>query len=321
MTPMPARDVGLAAGVAVCWGLNFIAIDASLDHYPPMFLVALRFALLAVPALLLVPRPDVPLRWLLGYGAGFGVAQFVFLYAGLEAGMPVGLASLVLQASAPFTVLLAAVLLGERTSRRQLVGVAVAVAGLAVIAAWRGLTVSLLPVVLVLLGALGWAFGNLASRRAQPDSPFALMMWMTVVPPVPMLALSLLVEGPSAIGGSLATALDADALGAALGLLYTVVVGTVVGSGVWTALLRRHPSSTVAPFSMLVPVTGLTAAWLVLGEVPALVEVLGGVLVVAGVLWGSGVGRRAGRRPGLRPGRLGSGGGGAGEPVTEVSTR
>lgn len=281
---MPTRDVLLAAFVAVTWGVNFIAIDASLDHYPPMFLVALRFAVLAVPAVLLVRRPQVPLRWLLGYGAGFGIAQFVLLYWGLEAGMPVGLASLVLQASAPFTVLLAAGLLGERPSRVAMVGVGTAVAGLAVIAAWRGLTVSFLPVALVLGGGLGWAFGNICSRKAQPESPFALMMWMTVVPPVPMALLALAVEGPDRIGRSLATAFTAEALPANLGLAYTVVVATVVGSGLWTALMRRHPSSAVAPFSMLVPVTGFTAAWLVLGEVPALVEVLGGLLVVTGVL-------------------------------------
>jgi len=284
ITSMPTRDVLLAAFVAVTWGVNFIAIDASLDHYPPMFLVALRFAVLAVPAVLLVRRPRVPVRWLLGYGAGFGIAQFVLLYWGLEAGMPVGLASLVLQASAPFTVLLAAGLLGERPSRTAMVGVALAVTGLAVIAAWRGLTVSFVPVALVLGGGLGWAFGNICSRQAQPESPFALMMWMTVVPPLPMGLLALLVEGPDRIGRSLATAFTAEALPANIGLAYTVLVATVVGSGLWTALLRRHPSSAVAPFSMLVPVTGFTAAWLVLGEVPALVEVLGGLLVVTGVL-------------------------------------
>lgn len=285
---MGGRDTALAVLVGVCWGLNFIAIDASLAHYPPMFLVALRFAVLALPALLFVRRPRVPWRWLLLYGGGFGVAQFTFLYLGMNAGMPVGLSSLVLQASAPFTVLLAFVLLRERPSRVRLIGVGIALTGLAVIAVYRGLSVSLLPVLLVLLAALGWAFGNLGSRLARPESPLALMMWMTVIPPIPMLALSLVVEGPDRIGDSLVQVwqnpLDEVVLGANLGLLYTVVLGTVVGSGIWTTLMRRHPSSTVAPFSMLVPVTGLFAAWLVLGEVPAPAEIAGGVLIVGGVL-------------------------------------
>ncbi|HWJ83797.1 MAG TPA: EamA family transporter, partial [Cellulomonas sp.] len=100
---MTLRDRLLAVLVAVTWGLNFPAIHLSLEQFPPFFLVALRFTLIAVPTVLLVRRPAVPWRWLLLYGTGFGVLQFVFLYWAMSAGMPTGLASLVLQSSAPFT--------------------------------------------------------------------------------------------------------------------------------------------------------------------------------------------------------------------------
>src|SRR3990170_2369134 len=109
---MPISHRLLAMSVAVMWGLNFIAIDASLAQFPPFLLVALRFAIIAVPTVLLIPRPQVPVRWLLGYGIGFGTLQFLFLYWGMAVGMPTGLASLVLQSSAPFTVLLGAVVFG-----------------------------------------------------------------------------------------------------------------------------------------------------------------------------------------------------------------
>ena len=135
---MSLRDRLLAALVAVLWGVNFLAIHVGLQHFPPLFLVALRFALVAVPTILLVPRPQVKLRWLIGTGLGIGVLQFAFLYLGMAAGMPSGLASLVLQASAPFTVLLAGIFLAERISRRQVVGILLAVAGLATIAVHRG---------------------------------------------------------------------------------------------------------------------------------------------------------------------------------------
>ena len=108
---MPVRDRLLAGLVALVWGLNFPAIHLSLEQFPPFFLVALRFAVIAVPTLLFVPRPGVPWRWVLGYGAGFGVLQFVFLYVAMDTGMPTGLASLVVQSSAPFTVVLAGLLL------------------------------------------------------------------------------------------------------------------------------------------------------------------------------------------------------------------
>lgn len=280
---MPRGDVVRAAVVAVLWGVNFVAIHASLEHYPPLLLAGLRFLVLAIPTLLFVRRPLVQWRWLLGYGLGFGILQFAFLYLGMAAGMPAGLSSLVLQASAPFTVILAALFLRERPGWAVLAGVAVALTGLAVIAGYRGLAVSVVPVVLVLAGALGWAIGNLSSRQAQPDSPFRFMMWMTVVPPVPLIALSLLVEGPQRVVISMAAA--PTAWTANLGLAYTVIVATIVGSGLWTGLLTRNSASSVAPFSMLVPVAGLTAAWIALGERPSGWELFGGVLIVSGVLW------------------------------------
>ncbi|MDO9398940.1 MAG: EamA family transporter [Herbiconiux sp.] len=281
---MPPRDRLLAALVAVLWGVNFVAIHFSLEQFPPLFLVGLRFFVIAVPTVLFVRWPGVKLRWLLGYGLGFGILQFAFLFTGMQAGMPPGLASLVLQASAPFTVVLAAVWLRERLTLLQGIGILIALAGLGLIAAERAGASALLPVILTLCGALGWAFGNVCSRQANPDSPLRLTLWMSVVPPIPMFALSLLIEGPERIGESLGTAFMPEAVPAWLGLAYTALLGTVVGSGIWTGLMKRNPSSRVAPFSMLVPVAGFTAAWLVLGETPTLGDLIGGAIVIAGVL-------------------------------------
>jgi len=295
---MTTRDRLLAMLVALTWGLNFPAIHLTLEQLPPFLAIALRFGALAVPTLLLVPRPSAPWRWVLLYGAGFGVLQFVFLYAAMDAGMPTGLASLVLQSSAPFTVVLAAALLRERLTARQGAGVLVAVVGLAGIAVHRaGLAggATLVPVLLTLCGGLGWAVGNLGNRlatQAAPGESFRLMLWMSVVPPVPMLAASLLVEGPDRVAtalGGLGTPTGLAALG---GLAFTVVVATLGGSGLWTALMSRYPAGVVAPFSMLVPVVGIGSSWLLLREPTAGVEVAWGALVVAGVTLGS-----TGRRP------------------------
>ena len=282
---MPPRHIALACVVAVLWGVNFLAIHASLQQFPPIVLVALRFALLAVPTLLFVPRPDVPTRWLIGYGVGFGIVQFLGLYLGMEAGFPTGLASLVLQASAPFTVVLGAVLLRETLTARRIAGITIAVAGLGLVGLSRGGADGWWPFWLVVLGALGWAFGNVSTRLAAAERPLHLICWMAVVPPLPMLALSLVVEGPARIGEAWSTAASPSAIPAWLGLAYTVVLGTVVGSGIWVWLMKRHPAGVVAPFSMLVPVVGLATAALVLDERPSGLEVVGGLLVVAGVIW------------------------------------
>jgi len=284
---MSPRDRLLALVVVVCWGVNFPMTALALDHFPPIFLVALRFALLAVPTLLFVPRPAIPWSRLLMVGVGLGILQFGFLYLGMAAGMPSGLASLVLQASAPATVVIAAIWLRERITRRQAIGIGVAVLALAVIAAHRSQVAALLPVVLTLCAAVGWGLGNVAVRRAAAPDPLRLTLWMSVVPPVPMLALSLVVEGPERIGDRLAGAFTVAALPSVIGLLYVVLVATVLGYGLWTRLLAAYPSSTVAPFSMLVPVVGVAASWVAFDEVPDLVEVCAGVVVVAGVLFAS----------------------------------
>jgi drug/metabolite transporter (DMT)-like permease len=277
----------LAGLVAILWGGNFIAIHVGLEHFPPLFLAGLRFVVLAVPTVLLVPWPQVPLRWLVGFGLGFGTVQFIFLFIAMDIGMPTGLASLVLQASAPFTVLLGALLLRERISARQGIGIAIALLGLATIAVSRAPVAAVLPVLLTLLGALGWAFGNLASRLAAAPNPMHLTLWMTVVPPVPLLAMSLVWEGPSAGWEALRTAVTPDGLPGVVALGYIALLGTLVGSGIWVGLMRRYPAGVVAPYSLLVPVVGIGLAATLLGERPSVIELVAAAVIVGGVLLGT----------------------------------
>src|SRR5699024_8450708 len=136
-------------------------------------------------------------------------------------------------ASAPFTVLLGALLLREKLTVRRAAGIAIAVAGLLAVGISRGSIGGWAPFLLVVFAAFSWALGNLASRQAQTDRPLSLVMWMTVVPPVPMFAMSLVLEGPQQIASALATSFSAAAIPAWVGLLYTVVFGTIVGSGIW----------------------------------------------------------------------------------------
>ena len=282
MECMTSRDRLLGLTVVVLWGLNFLAIRAGLDHFPPFFFAALRFFVIAIPVVLFVPRPQVPLKWLLVYGLGFGVGQFAFLFWAMHVGMPTGLASLVLQSSAPFTVVLGAAALRERLRPAQVGGLLVAMAGMTVIGWDRAQHAALLPVALTLLAGLSWALGNIGNRKAASDQPMRLMLWMCVIPPLPMLALSLGVEGPSAGWDSLTSSLHGTGPLALAGLAYIVILGTVAGSGLWTALLSRYPAGMVAPFSLLVPIVGIGASWLVLHEEPSVLSLVGGAVVIAG---------------------------------------
>lgn len=284
---MTSRDRLLALVVVVLWGGNFIALDYGLGQFPPLFLAGLRFAVL-LPVLLFVPRPKVPWRWLLGYGLFFGTLQFAFLFVAMNIGMPTGLASLVQQASAPFTVLLGALLLRERITPIQIVGILAAVLGMMAIGWHRAQSASLLPMLITLGGALSWALGNLCSRKANAPNPLHLTLWIAIVPPLPMFALSAVVEGPTVGWHAVATAFDSPTGWYAIGgLAYTSLLATIVGSGLWTTLMGRYPASLVAPFSLLVPVVGFTTAWLVLGEQPHPIELAAAAVVVGGVLLGS----------------------------------
>jgi O-acetylserine/cysteine efflux transporter len=273
------RDVILALAVVAVWGANFVAIDAGLDELPPLLFVAVRFLLTAVPAVFLVPRPDVGWRAVVALGLLMCVGQFGLLFVGMALGMPAGLSSVVMQSQAVFTVLIAAAVLGERPRRAQLAGLGIAAAGVAVIGADRGDAVPLVALLLLLAGSACWGGANVVTRAARPARPFSLLVWSSLVAPVPLAGLSLVLEGPRRIAGSVATA------GAATlwSLLYIVVLATFFGFGAWYRLLARYDSSVVAPFSLLVPVTGLSSAWLLLGERPTALQLTGSLVAIAGV--------------------------------------
>jgi O-acetylserine/cysteine efflux transporter len=276
---MPVRHVVLALSIAVVWGVNFTVIDVGLETMPPLLFAALRFALTAFPGVLVVGRPGVALRWVVAMGLFIGAGQFGLLFVGMDQGMPAGLASLVIQLQAVFTVGLAVVTLGERPGRVQLLGAAVALGGIGIIAAGRSAAVPAVAFALVVGAALSWAVGNVCTRAAQSPNPVGLLVWSSLVAPVPLAALSLLLEGPEAIGAAWSDV----SVASVLSLLYVVVGATAFGFGGWSWLLRRHPASRVAPFALLVPVVGIATAWIALGERPSAVEALGAVVVLAGL--------------------------------------
>ena len=285
---MRPRDVGLAVAVAAVWGINFVATRLGLTHEPPLLFNALRFGLAAVPAVFFVRRPSVPWRWLLLAALTMAVGQFSLLYEGIRAGMPAGLSSVVLQSQAIFTVVFAVLLLGERPRGRQVGGLVVATAGIALVATRLGPDRPTVAFVLVLAAAASWGAANLVIRAAAPADMLGFMVWVSVIAAPVLVAIALAVEGPARDLAALRQ-LDLTAVGS---LAYIAWLSTLAGWGAWGVLIRRYGAATVAPFSMLVPFFGLTSAALALGEPVHLVDVLGGVLVVGGVLLGA-IRRRA----------------------------
>ena len=277
---MNRRDSLLAALVASIWGFNFVVIDWGMRDVPPLLFAAVRFTAVVFPAVLLVRRPEAPWRVVVAVGLFMSLGQFGFLYVSMDAGMPPGLAALVLQAQVIFTVLIAAGVLRELPTRPQVVGVLLGCGGLAVVAVGRGGHVPVAALALCLLAALSWGIGNVVSRASGVRGGLSLTVWSAVVVPVPLLALSLAVDGPAVVGDALAS----FSWQAAVSTLYTAGLASLVGYGVFNTLLSRNPSSSVVPWVLLAPVVAMASAWLLLGERPNSAELAGGLVLIAGVL-------------------------------------
>ncbi|GAA2337103.1 EamA family transporter [Streptomyces kunmingensis] len=288
---MRPAHTGLAVLVAALWGVNFVVIDIGLAHFPPLLFCALRFLLAALPAVFLVGRPCVPWRWIIGVGLALGVGKFGLLFIGMNTGMPAGLSSLVLQVQSVFTALIAFAFLGERPGRVRMAGMAVALAGIAVAAVDEGGSGPLGAFALVLVAAAFWGASNVLTRKASPEAPFNFMVWSSAVPVLPLLALSLLFEGPARDASAL-TGLDLPGVGA---IVYVALVTTLFGFSVWSRLLRRYDASTVAPYSLLVPVFGMSAAALFLNEEVTTLRWCAAALLVGGVALASLKGAPKGR--------------------------
>lgn len=277
MTP---RDLLLALLVVLLWGLNFVAIKWGVDAVPPLLLTALRYSFAAVPAVFFARRPKVGLGVLATYGVAVGVLQFGTLFVAIKLGMPPGLSSLVIQMQAFFTMGLAAVFLGERPGRPQLAGAGVALCGIVVIGLERLGGAALLPLVMTLAAALFWGVANIATKKAGKIDMLAFVVWSSLIPPIPLLAASLLTEGVAA---------DWAALSHFSWFLAGIVAfnsygATLVGFGLWSMLLARYPASVVAPFALLVPVFGIASSAVLLHEPLSGLELIGSALIFGGLL-------------------------------------
>jgi O-acetylserine/cysteine efflux transporter len=286
------RHIALALLLTVLWGLNFLAMHYGLLELPPLLFATLRFVVAALPALV-VPRPKVPFRDLALLALMLFVGQFAFLFPGMQVGYPPGLASLTLQVQVFFTVAMAAISLGERPRPHHWLAMGVAFAGLALIGTTvGGGGVTLLGLLFILASAFSWAIGNLLMRRLPPVDSSALIAWLSALSIVPLLAISLALEGPET---DLHAIRNLTHVGI-LSLLYVAVMSTIVGYRIWGELLKRYPAAEVAPFTLLVPVTAMAASYLLLGETLSPVRLAGGGLIMAGLVVNV-FGGRLGRRP------------------------
>lgn len=262
MDSLPLRHALLALAVTAVWGSNFVVIHVGLEHLPPLLFAALRFSCSLLPAALLLPRPAVPWRNLAAYGALVGAGQFGLLFIAMNGHITPGLASLVVQTQVFFTIGLAMVISGERVRPFQIVALLITLGGLGIILAHTDSHTTPFGLALVLLAAACWAGSNIVVRATLGVNMLAYVVWASLFAIPPLFAASLILEGWPAIRDGLAAA-DATAWAA---VAWQAIGNTMFGYAAWGWLLSRYRVAEVAPMALLVPVFGMGASALALGE-------------------------------------------------------
>lgn len=274
----------MALLVVLFWGLNFIAIKTGLKEVPPLLLGALRFLAATFPVIFFLPRPPVSWKWLIILGLSINVGQFAFLFLGMKLGMPAGLASLVMQSQAFFTLFFAVIWFGERWSWNHIIGLFLAAGGMLIIGLQQGGDMTGIGFSLTIAAALSWSVGNVVVRRTTlgvpPFSMLALIVWAGAVAILPLALLSLYLEG----WNQWLAAFYQFSWTSVSSVVYLAYIATLGGYGLWAKLLSRHPAAIVAPWGLLVPVIGMSSSVLVLGESLSLWQGIGALLVMGGLV-------------------------------------
>ena len=289
---MKRRDLILALLVVIVWGANFTVIKLGLAGLPPMLLVALRYTFAAVPAIFFVKRPDIGWKYIIAYGMAVGVGQFSCLFYAMNIGMPAGTSSVILQSQVFFTLIFAAVLLKEHLRIFHALGVIISAIGLFFISGNIGSAqMSSLPLgalFLTLLAAAFWGISNIIVRFASKQAAaqgktidmFGLVVWSSLVPPLPLFIFALILDSPETLLNIL-LGLSGQSIFA---ILYLSFLATLFGFGLWSFLLSKYPAGKVAPLSLLVPITGLITARAVLGEQLMPIQWLGCGIIILGLI-------------------------------------
>lgn len=275
---MKPADIFIAMLVAVIWGLAFVASRIALDEFSPELMTAMRFFIAAVPCLF-IPKPKIAWSLLIAIGSTLFLGQFLSQAYGIAHGVPVGLASVVVQSQALFTIGFAAIAFGERPTPMQALGVGIAAIGLLMICGTVGYDFSVAAFAVLMISPVSFAVGNLLLRGARGAPMFDLFAWLCLTAAVPLFALALAINGPmptfhSLIHMSLTGLVCMLALGA---------ISTSIAYWLWGRLLRDYPAAQVVPFALLVPFVGSAASSIVFGERFGSLRLAGMLTVIGGI--------------------------------------
>ncbi|CAM3755034.1 EamA family transporter [Pseudoalteromonas maricaloris] len=275
---MNVKSISLALIVVIIWGLNFSVIKFGLAELPPILFSGLRFLVVAIPAVFFIPFPKTSVWNVLGVGLFLGVLKFSLLFIAMESNASAGIASLLLQAQVIFTVLLSVLLLKETMDRFQVVGISIATFGFSLFFINSSGSTTILGAVLILLAALFWSFSNLIMKRLQDVNLLHFIVWVSLVPPLPLFTLSYFIETDAPLTLLLNTTTQSW-----LSIAYVGYISTLIAFAVWGWLLKNYKAAAVTPFALLIPIVGIVGSALLLNEQLMLMEAVGGGFILCGL--------------------------------------
>lgn len=275
---MNVKSISLALMVVIIWGLNFSVIKFGLAELPPILFSGLRFLVVALPAVFFIPFPNTSVWNVLGVGLFLGVLKFSLLFIAMESNASAGIASLLLQAQVIFTVLLSVLLLKETMDRFQVVGISIATFGFSLFFINSSGSTTILGAVLILFAALFWSFSNLIMKRLQDVNLLHFIVWVSLVPPLPLFTLSYFIETDAPLTLLLNTTTQSW-----FSIAYVGYISTLIAFAIWGWLLKNHKAAAVTPFALLIPIVGIVGSALLLNEQLMLMEAVGGGFILCGL--------------------------------------
>ena len=276
---MTTKHVLLAILVAIIWGINFLITKVGLEELPPIFFTFLRYSAVAFPLVFFVRRGGIPWQIIFQVGLFLGILTFTLAFIGIKLGAPAGLTSLVLQVQVVFTLCLSAILLNDQPKPQQWAGVLISGTGVCLLFWNYSGSPPLIGLVFVVAGGLANAFNNIVLRKSGGVDMFRLMIWMSIVPPLPLLAASLIFESGQW------TALANVTYRGVSAVLFNSFVSTVLGFGLFGYLLKTYSPNQVTPFAFLTPIVGLIGGYLFLGENLDAISLIACLCIMLGLLF------------------------------------
>lgn len=273
---MKQVDVIIAILVAVIWGMGFIVAKAAMSHFSPILLMALRFTLTTFCLIWFFRPPPALYKNLFWIALVSAALQYSLTFNGVN-GIDASTAALLIQLEVPFGLILAWIILGDRISVKQTVGITVAFVGVVLIVGEPNLSNDLVYVFMVIGGAFTWAVGQIMIKRLGQIGGFLLITGVALFATPQLYIASFLLESDHI------RQIQTASVNTWAAVVYLGLIMTALGYGLWYRLLGLYTVNQVMPFLLLLPVTSVLGGIFFLDESLTAKIAIGGGLAVIGV--------------------------------------